>query len=168
MHRKAINYSNSCVYKICSNDINIKHCYVGSTTNFNKRKKDHKSNCNNETRKSYNFNVYKCIRDNGNWDNWTVILVESYPECKSKKELHKFERYHMEKLEATLNSRIPSRTRKEHYKNNAEELKEKEKKYRQNNAERIKEKVECKFCKSFVRRDSMPRHRKTKKCLATQ
>jgi len=209
MPRKAINYSNSCVYKICCNDINITDCYVGSTTNFNKRKKDHKSACYNENNKDYNYNVYKFIRDNGGWDNWTVVLVESYHECKSKKELHKFERYHMEQLEAKLNSQVPGRTPKEYRKNNSEKkkeydkeycqnnadkmkeyrknnsekkkeydkeyrqdnvekIKEKEKKYRQNNAERIKEKVECKFCKSIVQKCSLSRHRKTKKCLATQ
>ena len=152
MPRKEMNYSNSCVYKICCNDINIKDLYVGSTaTKLNVRRREHKSACNNKNSKSYNLNVYKFIRDNGGWDNWTVILVESYPNCKSRKELHKFERYHMEILESTLNSIIPSRTKKEsrednkeHYKeyrkNNSEKIKEYSKEYYRNNIEKIKEK----------------------------
>jgi len=172
MPRKAINYSNSCVYSICCNDINIKDCYVGSTTNLIKRKRHHKDDCNNENSKAYNINVYKFIRDNGGWDNWVVVLIESYPECKSKKELHKFERYHMELLEATLNSRIPGRTLKEWRNNNSEKNKEYDKEYRRNNAEKIKErkkeKIECEFCHSVVRKDNLPRHHKTKKCLATR
>jgi hypothetical protein len=135
---------------------------------LNGRRRAHKGACNNENCKDYNLNVYKFIRENGNWGNWTVILVESYPECKSKKELHKFERYHMEKLEAKLNSQVPGRTPKEYRKNNSEKKKE----YEKNNADRIKkrkkEKVECNFCKSLVQKCSLPRHHKTKKCLDTQ
>ena len=187
MPRKAINYSNSCVYKICCNDINITDCYVGSTTNLNKRKRQHKSRCNTENRKDYNFNVYKFIRDNGGWRNWTVVLVESYPECKSREELLRFERYHMEKLEATLNSQVPGRTKKqwgednsdkmkeyykEYYQDNVEKIKECRKEYRQDNAEKIKEKgkekIECEFCHSVVRKNGLPRHHKSKKCLATR
>ena len=146
MPKKEINYSNSCVYKICCNDINITDCYVGSTTNLIERRRTHKGACNNENSKHSNYNVYKFIRDNGGWGNWTVVLVESYPECKSKKELHKFERYHMEQLEAKLNSQVPGRTLKEYYQNNSEKIKEyyqnnseKFKEYYQNNSEKIKE-----------------------------
>jgi hypothetical protein len=231
MPRQKMNYSNSCVYKICCNDINITDCYVGSTTNLNERRRQHKNACNNENNKSYNINVYKFIRDNGGWGNWTVVLVESYPECKSREELFRFERYHMEQLEAMLNSSVPGRTQKEYKRNNSEKIKEYHKEYVKNNVDKIKEyhkeyiknnkeynkeykkeyyqnnsekikeyyqnnsekfkeyrkdnkekdkkyyqkikekrkeKVECEFCHSVVRKDSMSRHRKTKKCLATQ
>ena len=198
MPKKEMNYSNSCVYKICCNDINITDCYVGSTTNLIERRRHHKSACNNKNGKDYNYNVYKFIRDNGGWGNWTVVLVESYSECKSREELLRFERYHMEQLEATLNRQVPGRTvkeytkeyyqkikeqKKEYYQNNSEKIKEyrqnntekiKEynKEYRQNNTEKIKEKqkekVECEFCHSVVRKCSLSRHHKTKKCLATR
>jgi hypothetical protein len=194
MPKKAMNYSNNCVYKICCNDINITDCYVGSTTNLIERRRHHKCACNNENNKHYNYNVYKFIRDNGGWGNWTVVLVESYPECKSKEELLKFERYHMEKLEATLNSCVPGRTHKQYYKdnaekikqynknnsekikeyqkqygkNNSEKIKEYAKEYYQNNIEKIKEQTECEFCHSFVRKDNLFRHHKSKKCLATR
>jgi len=209
MPKQKMNYSNSCVYKICCNDINITDCYVGSTTNLNERRRTHKNRCYNEKRKDYNYNVYKFIRDNGGWDNWVVVLVESYTECKSREELLRFERYHMELLEAELNSQVPGRTKKEYYKdnvekrkeyitNNSEKIKEQQKKYYQNNSEKIKErtkeyqkdnsekkkeyakeyyqnnsekkkeKTECEFCHSVVRKDSLSRHHKSKKCLATR
>ena len=217
MPKQKMNYSNSCVYKICCNDINITDCYVGSTTNLNERRRHHKDACNNENSNSYNYNVYKFIRDNGGWGNWTVVLVESYSDCKSREELLRFERYHIEQLEATLNRQVPGRTLKEycqdnsekikeykkkHYKNNSEKIKEDQKQYRKNNTEKIKEnqkqyyknnaekikenkkeyrenntekikernkeKIECEFCKSIVQKCSLPRHYKSKKCLATR
>jgi len=42
-----VNYEKSTIYKIVCKDVNIKDCYVGSTTNFNRRKQEHKYNCNN-------------------------------------------------------------------------------------------------------------------------
>jgi hypothetical protein len=202
MPKQKMNYSNSCVYKICCNDINITDCYVGSTTNLIERRRHHKSACNNKKGKDYNYNVYKFIRDNGGWGNWTVVLVESYSECKSREELLRFERYHMEQLEAKLNRQVPGRTKteydkdnsekikeqkKEYYQNNSEKIKEYRKEYRQDNVEKIKEylkeyrqnnaekikekkkeKIECNFCKSLVQKGGLPRHHKTKKCLATR
>ena len=100
----------------------------------------------------------------------------------------------MEKLEATLNSCVPGRTHKQYYKdnaekikqynknnsekikeyqkqygkNNSEKIKEYAKEYYQNNIEKIKEQTECEFCHSFVRKDNLSRHHKSKKCLATR
>jgi hypothetical protein len=154
---------------------------------LNERRRQHKGNCNNENSKSYNFNVYKFIRDNGGWRNWVVVLVESYSECKSREELLRFERYHMERLESKLNSYVPGRTlkeynkdnsekikeyKKQHYQDNFEKIKEVQKQYNKNNTEKMKErnkeKIECEFCKSIVQKYSLPRHHKTKKCLATR
>ena len=42
-----VNYNKSMIYKICCNDLKIKEIYIGSTTNFTKRKQTHKSYCNN-------------------------------------------------------------------------------------------------------------------------
>ena len=38
MPRKAIDYSRTIIYKIVCNDLNVEECYVGSTTDFSKRK----------------------------------------------------------------------------------------------------------------------------------
>ena len=78
MPKQQINYTNTIIYKIVFRDITTKETYVGHTTDFTKRKYAHKTICNNEKSKSYNFNVYQFIRQNGGWDNWTMIEIEKY------------------------------------------------------------------------------------------
>jgi predicted GIY-YIG superfamily endonuclease len=53
---KIIDYTKTIFYKIVCNDLNIKECYIGHTTNFRKRKNHHKTVCNNENNKGYNIN----------------------------------------------------------------------------------------------------------------
>ena len=55
------NYNKSCVYKLCCKDPKIKEEYIGSTTNFGRRKCQHKTMCNNEKDRRYNLYVYKYI-----------------------------------------------------------------------------------------------------------
>ena len=43
MPKNNINYSNTIIYKIVCNDLNIKDLYRGSTTDFHNRKSNHKS-----------------------------------------------------------------------------------------------------------------------------
>ena len=106
------NYQNGTIYKIVCKDKNITDCYVGSTTNHSTRKSQHKSSCNNEKAKDYNYPVYRFIRDNGGWENWEFVILEDYP-CNKKKQLNIRERYWFEKLNSTLNSRYPERSIKE-------------------------------------------------------
>ena len=65
MPRKAIDYRNTYFYKIVCKDINITGCYVGHTTDFTKRKYQHKTVCNNENIKGHNIYLYQFIRGNG-------------------------------------------------------------------------------------------------------
>jgi hypothetical protein len=58
-----VNYSKGLIYKLCCNDPTVKDVYVGSTTNFSRRKAQHKFSCINENKKGYNFPVYKFIRE---------------------------------------------------------------------------------------------------------
>ena len=139
MTKTPINYSNSSIYKIVCKDIDIKDCYVGSTTNLIKRKHQHKNNCNNVNGKGYNYYVYRFIRDHGGFDNWDIILIEKF-DCKTKEELHRKERFYLETLGATLNKFIPTRTQKEYYEKNKDEINEKKKIYYQNNKDEIREK----------------------------
>lgn len=90
-------------YKIVCKDENITDCYVGSTTNFNQRKRAHKSNCNNLNYTKYNQSNYTFIRNNGGWDNWEFIIIDTI-ECETKKEAHIKENEYMINLDATLNS----------------------------------------------------------------
>ncbi len=105
-------YTKGNIYKLCCNDTNIKDIYIGSTCNFTKRKHNHKTACNNEKCKNYNIYVYRFIRENGGWENWSMILVDEVC-CENKKQLNQKEREWIEKLETTLNKTIPTRTKKE-------------------------------------------------------
>lgn len=159
MPRKIIDYSKTVIYKIVCNDLNIKDCYVGSTTDFRVRKNSHKSRCTNINSNKYHLKVYQSIRDHGDWDNWSMILIEKYP-CNDHLESLQRERYWIEQLTANLNICIPSRTNNEHYKQyyelnkasisekaklyrtiNVEKEKERHKRYKDNNAEKIKRKT---------------------------
>ena len=112
MPKVPIDYSKTIMYKIVCNDLEIKDCYVGHTTNFIKRKIGHKTDCYNEQRNKYNLKVYQIIRENGGWDNWSMVQIEEY-NCKDKREAEKRERELYEDLGATLNSQVPMRTQEE-------------------------------------------------------
>jgi hypothetical protein len=123
----------NCIYQIYLND----DVYVGSTTNYNRRMIQHKSNCNNPNCQEYNTLIYQFIRDNGGWDNFKkeVITVTD----KTDKELLELERYYIETLKSNLNSQIPTRNKKEYYENNKEKIKDYGKDYKENNKDKIKE-----------------------------
>jgi hypothetical protein len=124
-------------YKIVCKNKNIKEIYIGKTTNFKRRVREHKRNCYNENYKHYNYKVYLYIRENGGWDNFDMIEIETN-EYDNKDSAFR-ERYWIEELNANLNLVIPLRTDKEWYINNKEFLKEKKKEYHQNNKKIIKE-----------------------------
>lgn len=138
MPRKTIDYSNTIIYMLCCKDIEISDCYVGHTTNFIKRKAQHKYNCNSESRKEHNIYAYQFIRENGGWDNWSMIVIEQLS-CLNILEAAKRERYWCEVKQATLNKRIPSRTSKEYYHKNNETEKIKRKVYRDQHKDDAKE-----------------------------
>lgn len=106
MPRKEINYANTMIYKIVCNDIKIIDVYVGSTTNFIKRKQQHKSMCNNPNSTSYSSLVYETIRANGGWVNWSMIEIVKIS-CVDGNEARRVERSYIESLGATLNSIRP-------------------------------------------------------------
>jgi hypothetical protein len=144
MPKTPMDYSNCCIYKIehIENDNLV---YVGHTTNFNKRKGEHKSCSKNENGKAFNFKLYQMIRDNGGWDNSKMIEVEKYP-CKDKREAERREDEIMKELKASMNMIRASRTHKQYYEDNKEKIKEyyednkeKIKEYCENNKEKIKE-----------------------------
>ena len=129
-------YQNSIIYKLCHcNDLDNENIYIGSTTNFTRRKCNHKATCNNEKDKNYNIFVYQFIRDNGGWEQFVMIPIEVFP-CNDKKELEVRERHHIELLKPKLNKIIPTRTDKEYYELNKENLLEKAKKYYEDNKEK--------------------------------
>ena len=162
MPKLSIDYSKAIIYKIVSNDLNIRDVYVGHTTNFIKRKAGHKTSCNNPNNKSYNLKLYQFIRANNGWDNFKMILVKTV-DVENKREAEKIEREVYEELDANLNRNKPFLTdediktydreqNKKYYELNADKIKEcninnkknkskYDKKYYQENASQKKEKM---------------------------
>jgi putative protein kinase ArgK-like GTPase of G3E family len=147
-----VKYEKSIIYKLCCKNPEIKDEYIGSTTNFYRRKTAHKHRCILETCDHYNLFVYKFIRDNGDWENWDMVEVEKYNAI-DKNDLHKRERYYIETLKPSLNKSTPTRTKKEWAEDNKERLAEKQKEYYKNNIEKIEK----------YREDNKEQHSKTKK-----
>lgn len=155
MPKCQLDYSKTIMYKICCKDKNITDTYVGHTTNFIQRKNQHKTYCNNENN---NQKVYQIIRDNGDWNNWSMVQIEEY-NCKNRREAEVRERYWIENLNSTLNMTIPFTTneekvcqkqgwyeeykehilekKKKNYEENKEEFLEQNKKIYQANKEQI-------------------------------
>jgi len=114
MPRYAIDYSKIIIYKIVCKDLEVKHCYVGSTTDFTRRKSQHKRNCVN----SINYKLYKLINENGGWENFDMVVIETF-KCENGNEAYARERYWYESLNSNMNSYKPSRTDEERPKNYA-------------------------------------------------
>tara|TARA_E500000318_G_scaffold51081_1_gene47816 strand:+ start:686 stop:1144 length:459 start_codon:yes stop_codon:yes gene_type:complete len=112
----------SVIYKIFCKNENIKDCYIGSTNNFNDRKRKHIENCNNISYKSYNIKLYKFIRDNGNFNNWDFEILETFENIISNNDLHKIEAQYIKNNNSTLNSNMSGRTKKEYYENKKNQI----------------------------------------------
>ena len=128
------NYQLSIIYKLCCKDPTITYRYVGSTTNFTRRKCDHKAVCNNPNDKDYNGYKYKIIRDNGGFKNWDMIQIEVV-NVNNKRELELKQREYIEILKPSLNKHIVIRTDEERKEKHREYIK----KYREQNKDKIKE-----------------------------
>jgi len=143
MPRAAMDYSKTNIYKIVCNDLTVKDCYVGHTTDITKRKWEHKSVCNSEKNKGHNRKIYQIIRENGGWENWNMVLVEKFP-CKDKYEACKREREVYEELDAKMNTYRPYATqeeRKQYREEHKEVLAEKHKQYYQEHKTELNEKM---------------------------
>jgi hypothetical protein len=100
------------IYKIICNDENIKDCYIGSTSNFKVRKWNHKTICNSDTNKMSKFKIYETIRNNGGWNNWSMLPIAEYKEISVIQARIKEEEQRV-LLNASMNSRAAFRTEEE-------------------------------------------------------
>jgi hypothetical protein len=137
MPKKIIDFSKTIIYKICCNDLNITDVYVGHTTNFIKRKAQHKYDCNNIDGKAYNYKIYNTIRNNGGFENWSMIEIEKFQDCNDINEASAKERYYYELLNAKLNTNCPARNKKEYQEINKDKIKEYIKEYYEDNKDKI-------------------------------
>jgi len=141
------------IYEIKCNDEDKEFSYIGSTNNYNRRKKEHKKSCINEKN---NYLLYKFIRENGGWANFQMNIIEII-ECETQTEARIREQYWLENKKANLNKfnaystkEIIKEQRKKYYEQNKEKInqyrnqyyeqnKEKEKKYYEQNKEQYKQ-----------------------------
>jgi len=139
MPSNKIDWSKTLIYKIISIDSNDDFIYVGSTNDFTRRWKSHKHECNNITRKNYNYKLYQRIRDNGGIDNYKMVLVEKYELCKDRLESRQREQYWIDELKPKLNM-CRAYCSDEYNKDN---LNEYYKKYYEDNKDKILKKYYC-------------------------
>lgn len=131
-------------YKFTCNNPEIQSTYVGHTTSFKHRKASHKTRCNTPTNKSYNFKIYQMIRENGGWENWFMIEIESRL-VKDKREAERIEQEWIEKLQTNMNSKksFVSETieeyRKQYHIENADKKRETANKWYYDNIDKRKE-----------------------------
>ena len=130
MPKTPTDYSKSVIYKIEHLD-KPELIYVGSTTNFTKRKFQHKYACNIENHIKHNYKLYQMIRANNGWDLFKIMIIKEFP-CNSKIELLIEEEKLRKDLQATLNSNRCYRSIEENSK------KQINKEYRDNNKEKRK------------------------------
>lgn len=134
MPRKPIDYSKGLIYQIEKDGI-VYH--VGSSTNFTNRKSRHKTSCNNENDKAYNYPIYTFIRNNGGWDSFKMVLIEYY-KCNDANELTAREQHFINEFKThLLNQKYASRTSKQWRIDNKTEISIKGAKYLQDNRAEI-------------------------------
>ena len=146
MPKLPTDYSKTIIYKIVhKEDYDNANIYIGSTSNFVKRKNQHKSDCNCVTSKSYNQKNYQYIRDNGGWDCFNMIEVEKFS-CNDGNEARAREEYWRCFFNAQLNSFRAYITdeqireiKKERYEQNKDKRLEQMKEYRESNKDKISE-----------------------------
>ena len=192
MPKTAIDYSKSIIYKI-QHITDKSLLYVGSTTEFTKRKCIHKSDCYNENSKKYNLKIYVMIRANGGWNSFEMIPIQLSP-CNNSIELRIQEEKVKNELEANLNSQNAYTSKeqkveqkveynKEYYEKNREKLAEYKVEYYEKNKEQItkykaeyyennkeyyeknKEKYTC-DCGSICNKGNKLRHEKSQKHIS--
>jgi hypothetical protein len=146
MSKKIVDYTKTQIYKLKhkedNDDTNI---YIGSTTDFNMRKRKHKSDCNCIRSKGYNDKKYQYIRNNGGWDQWEMVWIQNYP-CNSKREAEAKEDEIMCFYNAKLNSNrafITEEQRKkrhsDYHKENRDRILKQKKIYYENNKNKKKD-----------------------------
>jgi hypothetical protein len=102
MPKNIIDYSNTIIYKIYCKDNAVTDFYIGHTTNFIKRKYQHKVLCCSNKK----IKMYDVIRNNGGWDNWNMTEIARY-NCQDSTEARIREQEHYDLLKPTLNTLNP-------------------------------------------------------------
>ena len=127
------------IYKLHSKDNTITEYYIGSTINLNNRIISHKTCCHNVNSNSYNKKVYKFIRENGNWNNWTFEILDEV-DIETKQELQQnYEKEYILNLKPKLNVVGMGRTKKQWNEDNKEKIDIQKKQWNEKNIDKIKQ-----------------------------
>ena len=94
---------NYIIYKIVCDDL-PDFIYVGSTSDFNYRKRKHRQNSKDENCKAYNYKLYTTINENGGWENWRMIQINQVPNI-TRREAEAVEQEYSVELKANLNDK---------------------------------------------------------------
>jgi len=155
-------FNNSIIYHIRHME-SKEVVYVGSTTQFPQRKTAHKYDYNHEERKQFTIPIYCHIRDNGGFDCFEVIPIQSL-KLENKTQLLIAEQEEIDKHRTLVNSRKARMT----IEDRKEECKKYTKLYYQENKEIVNEKqkqtVKCPICNSTSVRRHLKSHQRSKKC----
>jgi hypothetical protein len=140
------------MYKICPKNKELNYCYIGQTTNFTNRKKQHLKNTVTESdKKHYHLKHYETIRQNGGWDAWEIIEIEKL-NGKTRLEARMREQELIQEYHANLNSvsafitdeeRVATKKAitEKYREENKELIRQQEKKYKEDHKEIISEQM---------------------------
>ncbi len=174
-----VNFENSKIYKIIDNTNG--NVYIGSTCEptLARRLAKHRSNYKQYCLNNYNHTTSFEILKNNDYE---IVLLEKCNNITCKDELYSRERYYIENNNC-INKYIPNRTKKEHYKDNRNEILECRKQYYEENKNEIlerqqkykdknkykieeqrKQKIICDICGSKISKCCLAKHKRTNKC----
>jgi hypothetical protein len=126
------------IREVCNKSV----IYIGYSTNFNRRKREHKYNCLNPKSKRHHFPIYKHIRENGGYDKFEFVVLEQSNDNIKFKECEYTAKYGLNNLlnVAGGNTGLSVKEYKKIYhEKNKERDNEKSRAYRLANKEQIKE-----------------------------
>jgi hypothetical protein len=149
MPKTPTDYERTVIYKIQHLEKD-ELLYVGSTTEFTKRKCKHKSDCINPKAKLYNAKLYKMIRENGGWEMFNMVIIQDFP-CKNKREAECEEDKVIREMKASMNAKraflnaeekkeLKNKSTKQWYEANKDDQVIKQKKWYQENKSVVSEK----------------------------
>lgn len=157
-----INYETTPIifYKFVCETPEIKSCYVGHTTNFMNRQRQHKYCYSTEKCSAYNLKIYQIIRENFGWDKWKMVEIDRQI-CLDRSHACKIEQKYIEELQANMNSNFANRSKQQYDIDNKEHNYQLTKKWYLKNKEKLTNKITC-MCGRQIRFSYYKEHLKTK------
>ena len=120
-------YENGKIYKVV--DVGFNKCYIGSTCEMlSKRMERHRNSYRKYLRTDEMETRCHLLFDEFGVENCKIMLIENYP-CNSKEELFRKEGEYIQNLDC-INRYVAGRTRQAHFKEHAEEIRERNRQHK--------------------------------------